>query len=450
VASAGVLFRNSFAGSPGCSPSRAALLTGMQHWQVAQAGTHASSFPARYVTFMDLLEHDGYFVGFTGKGWGPGDWKVSGRARNPAGPEFSERKLKPPTKGISDVDYAANFADFLAKRAKGQPFCFWYGSHEPHRPYEAGSAITDGRKPGDVNVPPFLPDAPEVRSDLLDYAMEVGWFDRHLEQMLHVLEQAGELDNTLVIVTADNGMPFPRAKANLYDHGIHVPLAIGWPRRVPGKRTVDDLVGFVDLTATILDAAGVKPSDGQPLVGRSLMNLLASSKQGLVDDSRQMVFAGRERHSSARYNNLGYPGRMLRTRDYLYIRNFHPERWPAGDPQGYDRSGALGPMHGAYHDIDEAPTLDFMVAGADRPQIRHFLDLAVRWRPAEELFDIRRDPACIENLAGRPAQAAELKKLREAMDNYLRKTGDPRMGPNPEIWETYPRLQGKLRSFPKP
>src|SRR5262245_59874429 len=194
---------------------------------------------------------------------------------------------------------------------------------------------------------PFLPDTPEVRGDLLDYCVEIEWFDRQLGRMLKALEEAGELANTLVIVTADNGMSFPRAKANLYEYGIHVPLAICWPRRVPGGRVVGDLVGFVDLTATILDAAGVRhasaPQGEATPVGKSLLNILTTDRQGLVDPSRSMVFSGRERHSSARPANAGYPCRALRTHDYLYIKNFHPERWPAGDPREYDRKGRLGP-----------------------------------------------------------------------------------------------------------
>jgi N-sulfoglucosamine sulfohydrolase len=205
VAKEGVLFRNAFRASPGCSPCRASLLTGRHPWQIEQAGTHASSFPTNYVVFPDLLEAAGYAVGYKGKGWGPGDWKVSGRKRNPAGPEFGRRTLTPPFKGMKDNDYAGNFQDFLAGRPKGRPFCFWYGGHEPHRGYEKGSGLKAGKKLEDVVVPPFLPDTPEVRSDILDYCVEIEWFDTHLARMLKALEDAGELDNTLVVVTGDNG-----------------------------------------------------------------------------------------------------------------------------------------------------------------------------------------------------------------------------------------------------
>ena len=303
VAHEGILFRNCFAASPGCSPSRASLLTGRHPWEIEQAGTHDSSFPTNYVAFPDLLEANGYAVGFTGKGWGPGNWKISGRTRNPAGPEFGKRKLAPPTIGISRNDYAANFKDFLATRTNGQPFCFWYGGHEPHRDYEKGSGLKFGKRLTDVVVPPSLPDTPEVRSDFLDYCLEIEWFDTQLGKMLKLLEAAGELDNTIVIVTADNGMPFPRAKANCYEDGIHVPLAIRWGAQVPGGRTVDGIVGFVDLTATMLAATGTKPPTTYPLSGHSLLNTLTATNQGLVDPANATAWAARERHSSSRYTD---------------------------------------------------------------------------------------------------------------------------------------------------
>lgn len=453
VARAGVLFNNCYGASPGCSPSRAALLTGRHTWMIEEAGTHASSFPAKYVTYPDLLEKAGYFVGYTGKGWGPGDWKISGRARNPAGAEFSKLKNKPPHKGMNQNDYAGNFAEFLKGRPKGLPFCFWYGATEPHRGYEKGSGLKSGKALSDVVVPSFLPDTPEIRSDILDYLVEIEWFDAHLGRMLDTLERAGELENTLVIVTADNGMPFPRAKANCYEYGTHMPLAICWGARVPGGRRVDDLVGFVDLSATILDAAGVShPSREFPLAGRSIMALLTSAKQGVVEPERDAVFAGRERHSSSRYNNWTYPQRAIRTPRYLYIRNFRPDRWPAGDPVVLSEDKGKAPPgtpHSGYKDIDGSPTLDFLVAGADDPPVRAFLDLAVAKRPAEELFDIRLDPGCLKNLAGDPEFAATRAELAKRLEGKLRATADPRVLDGGEIWETYPRYS-PIRSFPDP
>ncbi|MEQ8789264.1 MAG: sulfatase [Pirellulaceae bacterium] len=448
VAKLGVRFTNCFCGSPGCSPSRASLLTGRYPWMIEHAGTHASEFPARYEVYPDMLERAGYFVGYTGKGWGPGNWRISGRERNPAGPDYSQIKSKEDLPaGINKNDYAANFAAFLKDRPTGKPFCFWYGATEPHRSFEKGIGLKRGKKLEDADVPAFLPDTPEVRSDLLDYCVEIEHFDAHLGRMLDMLEKAGELENTLVVVTSDNGMAFPRAKANCYEYGVHMPLAVCWPKQVPGGRVVDDLVSFTDLAPTYLDVAGLKPSE--QMVGKSLMNVLESKESGRVDPSRDAVYSARERHSSSRWNNLAYPQRALRTTQYLYIRNFRPERWPAGTPRKLDNQGKLGPMHGGYHDIDACPTLSFLIDNVDDAKIGSFLHLAVDHRPAEEMFDIEKDPACLNNLAEDPKFAEAKAELAATLESYLRKTGDPRILDGGDIFESYKRYSA-LRSFPKP
>ncbi len=471
VANEGVLFTNAFAPSPGCSPTRASVLTGRHIWQIENAGTHASSFPRKYITFPDLLERSGYVIGGTGKLWGPGNYKVSGRDRNPAGPEFSDIKLDPPYSGINKWDYASNFDAFLDSVPEGKPFYFWYGGKEPHRSFEKGSGLKAGKKLEDVSVPSFLPDTAEIRSDLLDYCLEIEWFDSHLGKILRKLEEIGELENTLIIVTSDNGMAFPRAKANVYEYGIRMPLAIRWGDRIPGGRTVDDLVGFVDLTATILEAADVVHSSiDYPLVGRSFMDTLVSNQSGRVDTSREFILAGRERHSSSRFNSLAYPQRAIRTEDYLYIRNLKPDRWPAGAPQKYDptperpifdgedaldmevarpiEGEVLGDPFGGYHDIDACPSLSYLVENREDPIVRPFYHLAVAKRPPEELYDIKRDPGCIHNLMGEPKYEKVAEALWVTLKTELRATGDPRMEDD-EVFESY-RRYSKLRYFPIP
>ena len=459
VAKTGVLFNNAFTPAPGCSPMRAAFLTGRHIWQIEHAGTHASSFPRKYEVYQDRLEAAGYFIGHTGKGWSPGNFKVSGWTRNPAGPAFSSKTLKAP-EGIRNTDYAANFADFLKQRPEGKPFSFWFGGSEPHRSFKKGIGIENGLDPKKVVVPSFLPDTPEIRSDLLDYCFEIQWFDQHLVRMLDQLEEIGELDNTIVIVTSDNGMAFPRAKANVYEYGIHMPLAVSWPKSVPGGRTVDDVVNLIDVTATIYEATSVEPPSATPIAGRSLVNVLTSKQDRLVDVTRDATYSGRERHSSSRFNSLGYPQRCIRTQQYLYIHNFRPERWPAGTPQKFDSVrfaeggdfvGKLGPMHGGYHDIDACPTLTFLIENRDDPILGPFLNLSVDRRPAEELFDIQKDPGCLKDLAADPKFADVRTKLRSRLLSYLKQTNDPRVvdADAGDIFETYPRYSG-LRWFPTP
>ena len=456
IAREGVLFSNAFVASPGCSPSRAAILTGRHCWELEEAGNHASSFPARFTVFTDLLEEHGYMVGYTGKGWGPGNWKISGRERNPAGDAWSgisydkEGEDPRPAAHIRNTDYAANFRDFLEHREQGRPFFFWYGASEPHRTYEKGAGIRLGMDPDAVVVPGFLPDVPEIRSDLLDYAVEVQWFDHHLATMIAMLKERGELDNTIIIATGDNGMPFPSAKANCFEFGIHVPLAISWPGRVRGDRTLEDLVSMTDLAPTLLDAAGIQVPDSVNYSGKSLMNLLVSDKEGTVDPERAAVYASRERHSSSRWNNLGYPIRAMRTRDYLYIRNFKPERWPAGAPQLINQDGSPGKMHFAYTDIDGSPSKETLIDRMDDPDIIPYFQRAVAKRPAEELYDIHADPACMNNLADDDAYRKILENHKNALMQHLRETSDPRAtGNDPDVFESHIRYS-PIRTFPEP
>ncbi|MEN9022419.1 MAG: sulfatase-like hydrolase/transferase [Verrucomicrobiaceae bacterium] len=441
IAKAGVLFTHAFAPSPGCSPSRAAFLTGRHTWQIEHAGTHASFFDPKYVTFPDRLAEDGYATGHVGKGWAPGNWKKLGRKVNPAGP-----KMPGPKKG----NYAVGFEHFLKEvRKPKQPFCFWFGSSDPHRSFEKGAGLGKGKRLEDAEVPSFLPDTPEVRSDLLDYTFEVERFDDDLGKMIALLEDAGELGNTIVIATSDNGMAFPRAKANCYEYGIRMPLAIQWPKEIPKGRVIDDLVGFVDLTATLYEMTGVAPPEAFPIVGTSLATTLRSDRQGLVETDRMAVYSARERHSSSRYQTLGYPQRCIRTAEYLYIYNFAPERWPAGPSRKYAKGTTLGPEHGGYHDIDACPTLDHLIAKRDDPELGKFLSLAVVHRPAEELYAVKEDPGCLENLANKPSHRAMADALRGQLSAYLKKTGDARILGNGDVWETYPRVSS-LRWFPIP
>lgn len=422
VAREGCLFNNAFTAAPQCSPNRAATLTGMHIGQLEEAGTHGSIFPAKFAVFPDLLEAAGYHVGFTGKGWGPGDWERGGWKRNPAGPEYAGRRLAPPYRGIKNADYAANFGDFLDERPDGAPFCFWLGPSEPHRGYEAGSGVAEGKDPARAELPAFLPDAPEVRGDLLDYFVEVEWFDRQLGAALARLEAIGELDNTFVVATSDNGMPFPRAKANLYEYGTHVPLAVRWPEGIVPGRTLDTLASFVDFAPTFLALAGVEAPAA--MRGRNLLPILTGAAAE-AERGRAFVLTGRERHTHARFDNLGYPSRALRTRDYLYIRNFKPDRWPAGDPDGFE-------------DIDDGPARAYMKAHRD--EHAELWELAVGKRPGEELYAVAGDPACLRNLAADPAHAAALERLRAMLDGALHAQNDPRVTGRGDVFESYPRV----------
>lgn len=448
IARQGVLFQNVFCAAPQCSPNRAAILTGKNIWQLEEAGTHASYFPSKFSVFTDVLEKGGYELGYTGKAWGPGNWKDSGWTRNPVGPGYNEVRFdSTPTNGIHNIDYAGNFSVFLDNRPKGKPFFFWYGGFEPHRDYEEGSAASGGRNIEEVAVPPFLPDVPEIRNDLLDYALEIEWFDQQLGKMIDMLKEAGEYDNTVIIITGDNGMPFPYAKANLQEFGIHVPLAIKGPSIGSGQVS-EHLISHIDLAPTILDIAGVSKMEN--ITGLSFLSLMMNSKDGVDTQPRSWVLAGRERHTHARPDNLGYPSRAIRTDEFLYIQNSKPELWPAGDPEinssekdekGVERIVNLP----AYFDIDASPAKDYLLN--HKAEFPAEFQLAFGKRPAEELFDIKSDPGCLQNLAYLPAYSEKKIELQKNLEMSLISEGDPRMGEEGDIFDSYPRIS-PMRDFP--
>ena len=428
IAEQGVLFTHAFCPASQCSPSRAALLTGLNIWQLEEAGTHASLFPKRFQAYTDLLEAEGYAIGYTGKPWAPGSWEDSGRPRNPVGPEYNNRTLDPPSPYISRTDYAGNFQEFLSRRDPDAPFHFWVGCREPHRDYDPGSGQRSGKKPSEVDLPKFWPDELAVRSDFLDYKLEIDWFDQQLAKCIEILEETGELDNTLVIVTSDNGMPFPRAKATLYEAGTRIPLAIQWPKTIEGGRSVDDLVSLIDLAPTILEAVGLSPPSG--IAGKSLLPLLHSEKSGVLDPERAFVLFGKERHNYARPDNVGYPTRAIRNREYLYIRNYKPERWPMGDPPYY-----------LCHTKMINPTKDLIIKTAANPPLVYYYNLVYQKRSGDELYNIVKDPDCVHNLATSKNHESVLSNLASELDRILLEQGDPRSLGKGDVFESYPYYQ---------
>ncbi len=413
VAEEGVRFPHAFCDAPTCGPSRSALVTGQPIWRLEEAGNIHSTLPAKFATYTELLEQVGYAIGHTLKGWGPGRLPPGGRTRNPAGDKFD------------------SFEAFLRTRGEDQPFCFWLGSYDPHRPYTAGSGQESGKDPAQVEVPAHLPDHPIVRDDILDYYVEVERFDGRVEAALDLLEQAGELENTLVVVTSDHGMPFPRAKASLYDYGSRVPLAVRWGDRIPGGRVAHDFVSLSDLAPTFLQAAGLEaPAE---MTASSLLPLLESSASGQVEPSRDAAFIAMERHDGCRRGGKGYPCRAIRTGNHLYIRNFEPTRWPSGSPNAKDCARGI-----PYGEIDSSPTKTLMMESRGEPGIDHLAELSFGTRPEHELYDLRSDPGQLNNLAGQPSAQQVVGQLRDRLMDHLAATGDPRALGLPALWDYYP------------
>ncbi len=428
VAREGVLFRNAFTSNPKCSPCRASILTGRNTWQLREAVSHNGLFPEGFEVYPDLLEKAGYTVGLTGKGWAPGDYKTQAkRTRNPAGPSFDLHQNTPVASGISRDDYGRNFEAFLQQRPKDKPFCFWMGFREPHRGYELNSGVRLGKQLADVTVPRYLPDMSVVRGDLADYSIEVEWADAFIGKALTALAAGGELENTLVVVTSDHGMPFPYVKGQIHEDGFRLPLAMRWGKGIKPGRVVEDFINVRDFAPTYMELAGLKPHS--QMTGRSLVNILRSAQSGWIENRAEML-TGKERHDLGRPFDLGYPVRALRTKDFLYVHNFHPDRWPAGNPET------------DFGNCDPSPTKELlkMIGG-------HYYDLSFGKRLPDELYDLRRDPQGVNNIAHDLAYAGTLESLRSRMMALLKEDQDPRALGNAYIFDTYQYTAGRGKSY---
>lgn len=436
VAREGLLFTNAYTPVAKCAPSRAIVLTGRHAWQNEEAGNHMAYFPAKLKSWPESLMSAGWFVGITGKGWGPGVANdASGQPRLITGKPFNRRQTKPLTNGIANNDYAANFVDFLDAAPKDAPWCFWYGSLEPHRGYEFQSGVQKGGKRlADIDrVPAYWPDSETIRHDMLDYALEVESADQHLGRMIAELEKRGLLENTLIIVTSDHGVPFPRCKGYAYRDSNHVPLAIRWPREVkhPG-RTIEDFVDFTDIAPTVLEAAGMAAAESgmAPITGRSWSPIFASDAGGRVVADRDHVLIGKERTDVGRPHDWGYPIRGFMTATHLYLRNYEPSRWPAGNPET------------GYLDTDGSPTKSLILERGRQVRSDPFWQLCFGMRPAEELYNVAKDPDCIHNLMTEPSGADIAKELRQRMEAELNAQGDPRMSGNGGVFDQYKPTNG--------
>ncbi len=426
LAREGALFRHAYISSPSCTPSRGAALTGQWHWRLEAAGNLWSVFPDKFATYPEILQADGYEVGLTGKGWGPGRTETADR-------QLTGKRCR-------------NFQAFLQTRQADKPFCFWLGTSDPHRPFKRGSGKGSGMDVDKVHLFGCFPDSPEVRGDVADYYFEVQRFDGLVGAALKSLEEIGELDNTIVLMTGDHGMPFPRCKGNVYDSGARVPLAIRWPARMKPGRVVHDFVSFTDFAPTFLEAAGLKPP--ADMTGRSLMNVMTSEKSGFVDPARDFVLIGKERHCPGQEqpDMGGYPCRAIRTQDFLYIRNYRPDRWPAGTPN-HEKATIKNAW---LADCDNGPTKTYMVDNRDKDEAhREFYELAFGKRHAEELYDLKKDPEQLKNVTADPEYDKIRRQLSDQLTGQLKETGDPRELGGGEKFDEYPYLGGAPK-YPGP
>ena len=433
LASKGFLFNNAFCSSPHCSVSRAGILTGRNQWQLQEAGTHGSNFPAQYQVVPEILLENGYAIGYTGKPWSPGKWDITGRNRNPAGDRFDEHQLDSlPAKFLTNTDPVKNFKDFLAQKETDQPFWFWYGSIEPHVKYEKGIGLKMGIDTAKIELPAFMPDHPDVKVELADHYFEIQWFDQQVGWLVDMLEEEGLAENTVIVVTSDNGIVWPRAKRSLYEWGSHMPLAIYWPKMKNRGTKIDRLTSFIDFAPTFLGLAGIEIPE--EITGKSFAHYF--TKEGIdQQDDPDYVLTGFERHDHRREDNLGYPIRAIRTDRYLFIKNYKTDRWPEGDPE-------LNEYGQGENNTESSWTSNYTYF---EPGTELF-DLAFGKRPGQELYDIVKDPECMNNLAMDEDFKPIADSLHQVLQDELIAQGDPRELGYGDIFESYPRY-GPMKDY---
>ena len=453
-AAEGVRFDNAHVTAPSCTPCRSSLLSGQYFYRTGRGAIlQGAQWDPAIPSYPLLLEEAGYHIGFTYKVWSPGspaDAPYGGKARayHKAGRRFcgfSQNATKLVDSGKTAeqaktelcAEGLANFDSFLAARKGNEPFCYWFGPTNTHRKWIQGSGKTLwGLEPDDLKgrMPDFLPDVHTVREDMCDYLGEVLALDRMLGLFLEKLEALGERDNTFFVVSGDHGIPgFPRGKCNLYNLGTEVSLFAQWPGQAPGSRVVADFVNLMDLAPTFLEAAGEPVPDC--MTGRSIVPLLRTTQQGWIDPQRDHVITGRERHvARARAGNLPFPERSIRTRNFLYIRNFKQDRWPMGTPTGMDKpldafseEVLENNTFATFGDMDASPTKAWMILQRNDPQWQQHWQLGFGRRPTEELYDLGKDPDYLHNLAEDPTYESIRCELSERLMTTLKATGDPRV-----------------------
>ena len=468
LAKSGVLFNNAYVNAPSCTPCRSSLLSGQHFWRtntgaILQGAVWDDAIPS----WPLLLQQSGYHIGYTYKVWSPGtprDAPIGGapnafakkgstwnRFSQSATQMIGNGKSVKQAKETLLNQVRGNFKDMLAAKKEGQPFAYWFGPTNVHRKWTKGSGRELwGIDPDSLKgkLPPFLPDVPEVRQDFADYLGEAQAFDAALGVLVEELKNAGQFENTLIVVSGDHGPAgFPHGKCNLYDFGTRVSLSVSGPG-VKGGRVVDDFVSLPDLAATFLEVGNVE----KPVVmtSNSIWPTLKSDQNGFADSARTHVFMGRERHvAQARDGYLPYPQRAIRTKDHLFVINFRPDRFPLGDH--YQLDGGEEPTVESLTqntfvtipDEDAGPTKAWIVSNRNDEKVKPFFDHAYGKRPREELYDLRSDPHQMKNVAQDPAYQTVVSSLREQLMSELSSTGDPRLVEEGKFFET-PPMAGPL------
>lgn len=390
LASEGMVFNRGYCSSPQCSPARASILTGRVPHDVYASRLH-QAVPDRVLNMISILNGNGYYTGAFGKTHQPNiqeDFQFYADYKN---------YYKKPKNGKS-------FTSFFDEKPDDKPFFLWFGSWNPHRRYNRKTIkYIHKYDPSEVEVPEFLPDTPEVRQDIAYYYDKLFQFDQNCGKLMSILDERGLTENTMVIQTSDHGMPFPRAKATLYEPGIRVPLVIKWPGVVSPGSSTGALVSTMDLTATWMEMAGIEVPD--LMQSRSFLSVLSGKKNHV----RDYVYAERNWHDN------WDPMRCVVGKRYKLIQRYRPE--VPYIPE-LDRIEGL-----SYESISR-----LIEQGTLPSRLSWYGEYRKSPRPEIEFYDLKDDPGEWKNLTDGPYQKKNEKKrvfqYQVKLSHWMSQTND--------------------------
>ena len=399
MAQEGIRFTNTYLTASSCSPSRTSIISGRYPHNTGSAELH-TSLPAEVPIFPELLKEAGYYTAQAGK------WHMGDDARRGFDVIHDDGKK-------NGIGGEAMWLPTLRERPKDQPFFLWFASIDAHRPWGA-NAFSEKTTYSKISPPPFLANTESTKKDLAQYYDEITRFDDFIGKVEEELRRQGVLDNTMIIIMSDNGRPFPRSKTRVYDSGMKTPFVVKWNAGLPQKGAVSNsLISVIDIAPTLLQLTGV---DALPsFQGKSFVPVLKDPARAF----RNYVFSEHNWHDQEALE------RMVRTPDYLYVLNLRPNLSNPGpaDSNNSPSFQDLKAIRDAGH-LTAAQTDVFMVP-----------------RPAEELFDCRKDPLQLVNRASVPEYQDALKDMRQVLQQWRKETADTT--PEALTGDWYDRETGK-------
>ena len=399
LADDGIKFTNTFLTTSSCSPSRVSIITGRYPHNTGACELHYP-LPENQVLFPELLQEAGYYTAQAGK------WHFGESGHKPTGPALKAFNRT----GGSHLDGGGpsgskRWVEYLKERPRNKPFFMWFASHDAHRPWDGDYPVK--YNPGDVIVPEYMVDNDSTRKDLAAYYGEVTRFDTNVGKVIKELKKQGVFDNTVIIVMADNGRPFPREKTRLYDIGIKTPFVVHYPDGLAPQGDVSNsLLSIIDIAPTIIDLAGAEPSE--TFQGRSFSSLLKNPGK----DFRNYVFAEHNWHDYTAHE------RMVRTLRYLYIEN---NLWERSNIGAIDVLGG-----GAGHSLIEGNEKGILTELQNR--------IFEKPQPRKEFFDCENDRRQFHNLAEKEQVQEKMKELEEVLEKWQEVTYDSQPGSLTPDW----------------